>query len=277
MKAYGHQVMPGGELAELAGTIQASLLSTLTELQRQNREAYALMLSPSELLNAEQCAQVVVNGESYFRELYTHTAVDTWNLRDQHFVQTALRLREYHTAASGAPPKMVFWAHNSHVGDARATELGSRRQEWNLGQMIRSTFGTNNTFVCGFGTHGGTVTAASEWGEEAKTFELNPAQKGSYSELFHRALPSVRSRVDVDADALNAFLLLLRSDAPDADERERAATAAFATNRRQRAIGVCYKKEQESLSHYFEANLSSQCDAWIHVDNTNALVPLAVP
>lgn len=91
--------------------------------------------------------------------MYTEGSVATWNLRDQHMVTTCLRLVEYQTASVGTSPKVILWAHNSHVGDARATELGAR-QEWNLGQMMRTTFGTNHVYLLGFGTYSGTVTAA---------------------------------------------------------------------------------------------------------------------
>ena len=198
-------------------------------------------------------------------------------------MQTCLRLVEFHTMMDGGaePAKVVMWAHNSHCGDARATELGAARDEWNLGQMMRQTYGSNNVFIVGFGTYEGTLTAASEWGEEAQTFELSPAEPGSYSEVLHRALPLVAERVAAPA-ALNAAMLLLDTERGAADaeqagglaERRAAVRAALGQPRRQRAVGVVYRKEREELSHYFQASMAAQVDAWIHVDRTTALVPL---
>ena len=266
MKRYAREVV-AGELRPMADDISIQLIATLGALQRQNRGQYSLMLGPAELLDAEQNAEVVVNGEAYFRGLYTDGSVATWNLRDQHMVQTLLRLQNFHEAADGAAPKVVLWAHNSHVGDARATEMG-KHAEWNLGQMCRQTFGSNNVFLLGFGTYEGTVTAATEWGGAAQTFELNPAEEGSHSDMMHCALPGIRERLG--NEALNSFLLLLRGDGPE----HKAVRAALGSPKRQRAVGVKYKKDTEAVSHYVKADLAAQFDAWIHVETSTALRPL---
>ena len=282
MKKYGMAVVMG-ELKDKAIEIQEQIASVLADLQRQNRESYDLILGPAELLNAEQNAQVVVNGEAYFREMWQEHAgggTNTWNLRDQHMVQTCLRLVEFHRMLNdGRPPKVVLWAHNSHVGDASATNRAAG-EEWNLGQMMRTTFGEENTFLVGFGTYSGTVTAAKEWGGEAQTWDLSEAEAGSYSDLLHQALPIVRDRLGREHANLNDFMLLLRrlcasgNDDGEADEKRLALTKAFGQFRRQRAIGVRYQKEREGLVHYVQASLGSQFDAWIHCDVTSALVPL---
>ncbi len=190
----------------------------------------------------------------------------------------------------GAMPKFVLWAHNSHVGDASATSMAVR-EEWNLGQMLRHTFGAESNaesggvFLCGFGTFAGTVTAAEEWGRRPQTFELADAEPGSVSDLMHRALPAVRERERLrvggaqspDAAPLNALLLVLGASGmgdPEQHEAQQAARALLREQRRQRAIGVCYRKETEARSHYVEASLSAQFDAWIHVDRSTALRPL---
>ena len=149
---YGRQVAFGGELSHMADEITNGLSSTLADVQRGNREEYATMLGPAELLDAEQSAQVVVNGEAYFRGLHEDGSVTSWNLRDQHMVATCMRLVEFHAlhSADAGAPKIVIWAHNSHCGDASATELGVR-DEWNLGQMLRASYGADNVFICGFG------------------------------------------------------------------------------------------------------------------------------
>lgn len=274
IKTYAREAVLG-DLAPMTDDIQAGFLAVLAELQRNNRESYPLMVGAAEMLDAEQNAQVVVNGDAYFRGLYTDGSVATWNLRDQHMVQTCLRLVEFHTATGGGapPPRVVMWAHNSHVGDARATEMGVR-DEWNLGQMMRTTFGTNHVFICGFGTYTGTVTAATEWGEPPQTFDLSPAEPSSHSHVFHEALPALRQRLA--QPRLDAFLLVLRTtDDPTVDgERQPKIAASFGGARRQRAVGVRYCKDTESRSHYYEASLTAQVDAWIHIDETSALVPL---
>jgi erythromycin esterase-like protein len=282
------------------------------------------MLSPLELLSAEQNAQVVVNGEAYFRGLWEGrgSSVDTWNLRDQHMVQTCLRLVEYGTTmGGGTAPKIVLWwetrvppsshrlraqqhqarravpccppphlpppwalrarvgrAHNSHVGDASATSMAAV-EEWNLGQMMRQTFGAEHSassggvFLCGLGTYTGTVTAAPEWGLPATTWQLSAAEAGSYSDLMHRALPATRDRLGARGEGLNAALVLL-GVAEDEDGTREAVREALRRPRRQRAVGVCYKRETEAVSHYVQASLSTQFDAWIHVEQSTALEPL---
>ena len=191
-------------------------------------------------------------------------------------VQTCLRLVEYQSTATGSAPKCIIMAHNSHVGDANATQHGG--VEWNLGQMVRTTFGQENTFLVGFGTHNGTVTAAHEWGGEPETFELSPAEASSYSGVLHSALRRVRELIG--QPSLNAFMLLLKAPGGAGDDRGGKAArasmrAAFGTPRRQRAIGVRYVKATEATSHYVQASLTAQFDAWIHVDRTSALIPLS--
>lgn len=251
---------------------------------------------------------------AFFRGLYLDGDVATWNLRDQHMVQTCLRLTEHHANADGAPPKVLVWAHNSHCGDARATDLGTKRHEWNLGQMLRTTFGEPNVFIVGFGTYGGTVTAATEWGRPSQTFDLTEAEEvcghvrpllpkslertlgplnglaplalikhpgtrariwqGSYSSVFHRGLIGLRKRLGPGAHALNACAVLLRS--PRDDEQQCALREKLGVPRRQRAVGVSYKRAQEAVAHYVHASLTAQCDAWVHIDLTTALVPLTL-
>lgn len=144
----------------------------------------------------------------------------------------------------------MVWAHNSHLGDARATQM-SARGELNLGQLVRQRFG-QEAWLVGFTTHEGSVTAARNWGDPAERRRVRPSLAGSYERLFH----------DVD---LERFLLLLR----DGPVRE-----ALRGERLERAIGVIYRPETERSSHYFDARLTQQFDAVIHVDQTHALQPL---
>jgi erythromycin esterase-like protein len=148
-------------------------------------------------------------------------------------------------------PKAIVWAHNSHLGDARATEM-SRRAELNVGELIRERFGEESVLV-GFTTHHGTVTAASDWGERAERKRVRPALRCSYEELLHET-------------ALPRFWINLR----DAGKR----TDVLHESRLERAIGVIYRPETERVSHYFQARLAEQFDAIIHIDETRAVEPL---
>jgi erythromycin esterase-like protein len=145
----------------------------------------------------------------------------------------------------------VVWAHNSHLGDARATYMG-QIGEWNIGQLVREKYGREAVLV-GFTTNTGTVTAASDWDEPAERKQVRPGLPGSYEALFHDT-------------GMPYFLLPLRDNGPAAE--------ALREPRLERAIGVIYRPETERISHYFEARLPEQFDAVIHIDETRALEPL---
>jgi erythromycin esterase-like protein len=147
--------------------------------------------------------------------------------------------------------KVVVWAHNSHLGDARATEMGDAG-EWNVGQLVREAHG-DDALLIGFSTHTGTVTAASDWGGNAESKQVVPSLPDSYERLFHDT-------------GIERFWLSLRDDAALADLLRRP--------RLERAIGVIYRPETERVSHYFRAWLSDQFDAVIHIDETTALRPV---
>src|SRR5438046_483116 len=173
----------------------------------------------------------------------------SWNLRDRHMVETIEALVMHLNGSR--QPKAIVWAHNSHLGDARATEM-SQRGELNVGQLIRERFG-NESFLVGFTTHHGTVTAASDWGERAERKRVRPALPGSYEELFHES-------------AVPRFWINLHG--------AEGQTEVLRASRLERAIGVIYRPETERLSHYFHARLAEQFDAIIHIDETRAVEPL---
>jgi erythromycin esterase-like protein len=160
-------------------------------------------------------------------------------------------LTELFAHLDGGHAKVVVWAHNSHLGDARATAM-SRRGELNVGQLVRERLG-RDSFAIGLTTYVGSVTAASDWGEPAQRKRVRPALAGSYEELFH-AVGLPRFWIDLHE----------RNEANDLLRRGRL----------ERAIGVIYRPETERLSHYFEARLPDQFDAVIHLDETSALEPL---
>jgi erythromycin esterase-like protein len=191
---------------------------------------------------AEQNARLVVNAEDYYRSAF-RGGVATWNLRDRHMAETLEALMA-HLERSSGPTRAAVWAHNSHVGDARATQLGDAG-ELNVGQLARERHGAEALLV-GFTTYAGTVTAASDWGGPAERKRVRRALAASWEDRFHEA-------------GTPAFLL---------------DPAGLSDRRLERAIGVIYRPETERQSHYFEARLSSQFDAVVHLDRTTALEPL---
>jgi erythromycin esterase-like protein len=204
--------------------------------------AHVSTLAGDDQFFAEQNARLVANAEAYYRTMF-RGRVESWNLRDGHMADTLDAL----LAHLGG--RLVVWAHNSHVGDARATELGEIG-ELNVGQLARERHGDAVRLV-GFTTYTGTVTAASEWGAAVERKRVRPALDGSWEARFHRlGVPS--------------FLLPVRG----------AVAAALAQSRLERAIGVIYRPDTERASHYFRARLSSQFDAVIHIDESHAVDPL---
>jgi erythromycin esterase-like protein len=202
---------------------------------------------PDEFFFAEQNARLVKNAEEYYRSMF-RDRISSWNLRDTHMAETLDALVQ-HLGAKNA--KIVVWAHNSHLGDARATELGSQG-ELNLGQLVRQRYGKEALLV-GFSTFTGTVTAASEWDGPAERKYVRPALLESYESLFHRV-------------GIPNFLLLLGDD--------QKATRLLRPPRLERAIGVIYLPRSERVSHYFHVRLPDQFDAILHYDETRAVEPL---
>lgn len=195
---------------------------------------------------AQQNARLVKNAEGYYRAIFQERA-SSWNLRDRHMGETLDALAHH----LGPKSKIVVWAHNSHLGDARATEMG-HRGELNLGQLVRQRYGKNAVLV-GFTTCAGTVTAASGWDGPAERKHVRPALPGSYEALFHET-------------GVPNFLLSL--------DRHERVTSLLQEPRLERAIGVIYLPQSERVSHYFHAQLSTQFDVILHFDETRAVEPL---
>jgi len=239
-------------------TCEQDAIQQLVELRRKAPD-YARrdgILAEDEYFFAEQNAAVVKNAEEYYRAMY-HGRVNTWNLRDTHMAETLDALvthldRVYAGPSSAGPSKVVVWAHNSHLGDARATEMG-RGGEVNLGQLVRQRHDDSARLI-GFSTYTGTVTAADNWDEPPQRKRVRPGMTGSYEALFHAA-------------GFPNFLLPLRG-------RANAAISQLREPRLERAIGVIYRPETERYSHYFYCDLPAQFDAVIHFDETRALEPL---
>ena len=227
------------------------VVQQLVELQRRATEFLSRdgRIAADELFFAEQDARVAQSAERYYRAMYRGRP-NTWNLRDTHMVETLDQLMS-HLQGQGERPKAVIWAHNSHLGDARATDMG-QRGELNVGQLVRERHGRDAVLV-GFSTYIGTVTAASDWGGVAERKRVRPGMEGSVEELFH----------DVE---IPKFLLTIKSN--------RSLTRALQSPLLERAIGVIYRPETERWSHYFHARLSEQFDAVIHFDESRAVEPL---
>jgi len=225
---------------------ESEVVQTLRDLLTQRLEYAAA--DGDEFLDAVQNARLVANAERYYRVMY-YGAVDSWNLRDQHMFETL----ESSRAARGPDSKIVVWAHNSHVGDASATEMAVRG-EHNLGSLCRSKLG-EDVFVVGFGTNSGTVAAAHGWGEPMQVMRVQPALGGSYEGLFH-------------ASEIPACLMHLRHPRRD------AIRAELSRPQLERAIGVVYRPDTELESHYFQASLARQFDEYIWFDQSSAVAAL---
>ncbi len=236
-QAYGYAASFG-----LGETCEDEVIEQLRELSRR---AAMSGNTDEELFFAEQNARLVANAEAYYRSMFRGRD-ESWNLRDTHMMETLQTLMK--RSDGGRPAKIVVWAHNSHLGDARATEMG-QRGELNLGQLARQQY-RDRAVLVGFSTYEGTVTAASNWDEPAQKKRVRPGLAGSYESLFHEVgVPAFQLRLD-------------------------AAPAELATPRLQRAIGVIYRPETERMSHYFHTSVTQQFDWMIHIDTTRALEPL---
>jgi len=234
----------------LERSCEDEVIEQLLLLRRKAAEYAARdgQIAADEYFAAEQNARLVCDAEAYYRAMF-RGSVESWNLRDRHMMATLEALLD-HAARQGRPSRAVVWAHNSHLGDARATAL-ARAGELNVGQLARQRFG-DACCAIGMTTHEGEVTAAHEWGEPAALRSVRPSLPGSYEHLFHDA------RID-------AFLLNLSSA---------ALAQALSGPRLERAIGVLYRPETERGSHYISARLPEQFDLLVHVDRTRALEPL---
>ena len=245
-QAYGYATGSGW-----SPSCEQEVLRQLIDMQRRRAE-YASRdgrIARDEYFYAEQNARLVLNAEQYYRTMF-RGRVESWNLRDEHMADTIEQLMKFLAQAS-ASAKIVVWAHNSHLGDARATEMG-RRGELNVGQLMRERFGSDAVSV-GFTTYTGTVTAASDWDEPAEKKVVRPALRDSYELLFHET-------------GIEKFLLPMRD--------EPALTTLLTPPLLERAIGVVYRPDTERGSHYFEARITRQFDYVLHFDRTTALEPL---
>ena len=219
----------------------------LQDLSR--RQINASLKNGEDLFDAQLNARLVADAEEYYRIMY-YGSDESWNHRDTHMFETLQLLLQ----RRGQQSRAVVWEHNSHLGNAAATQFGMHGQ-LNVGQLCRDAFG-EEVYAIGQGTDHGTVAAASEWEGEMEIKKVRPAHRDSYERLMHLA-------------EMNAFLL------PLTKSRNPRLTAALAERRLERAIGVIYRPESERLSHYFDASLPGQFNEWIWFDETSAVRPLS--
>lgn len=240
---YGHAVE-----FDLAMPCEDKVVAQLMELRRRATELLGRdgHVAEDDFFFAEQNARLVLNAERYYRTMY-RGRVASWNLRDQHMAGTLDALAAHLDRQFGRA-RVVVWEHNSHIGDARATELGAQG-ELNVGELVRARW-PNDCLLVGFTTYAGRVTAASKWGGPAERKHVRQALPGSYEALLHRTG--------------RHFMLPMQQPAAD----------LLAGPMLERAIGVIYRPHTERESHWFHARLPQQFDAVIHIDQSTAVEPL---
>lgn len=240
-RAAGLGLHPGCERVAVAQLLE---MRRRAELQLRNDGLAEI----DELFFAEQNARLVREAERYYRSMFG-ASVTSWNLRDRHMMDTCEALRD-HLASYGAGDKLVIWAHNSHVQDARATEL-RHIDQLTLGQLMRERHGEDDVVLIGLATHTGTVLAAANWDGPAEVVEVRPSLRGSWERALHEV-------------GEQRFFIISREAQDVLDEQ-----------RLTRAIGVIYRPQTERASHYYESRLGQQYDVIMHFDETRALQPLA--
>jgi protein-L-isoaspartate(D-aspartate) O-methyltransferase len=249
LRPYARNPQSYGRMALTRGYAQCEqpVAQMLGELLSKRMEYVGA--NGDEFLDAAANARLVKNAEAYYRVMY-HGAAESWNLRDTHMFETLCQLLD----AKGPDAKAVVWAHNSHIGNAAHTEMGQVREELNIGQLAKEKWGHQARLI-GLGTHSGTVACATDWDDPMEVKDVRPSLAGSYERMSHDA-------------GVPRFLLDLREDA------DPALVEALLEPRLERFIGVIYRPETERWSHYAQAVLPNQFDAWVWFDETSAVTPL---
>ena len=240
--AWSTMMVPTGceqEVARLLGEVRQQVSKAAAVPGLDGREAQ---------FNAEQNALVARNAEQYYRTMIRGGA-ESWNLRDRHMMDTLDRLMAHH----GPQARSIVWAHNTHIGDARATDMADAGM-WNIGQLAREERGGEGVVLIGFGSYRGSVIAGRSWGAPMERMPVPPAHEGSMESAMHRAGHE------------DKLLLLTQSGAPPALGEERT----------HRAIGVVYNPENERWSNYVPTLLTERYDAFLYLDRTHAVKPLHV-
>lgn len=243
-QAYGYAATFG-----LARSCEDEVVHQLSEMTLRRLRLDAIGPARDAFFDAEQNTRLVRNAEEYYRTMF-HGRVSSWNLRDRHMVETVQAL-DRHLSQSSDMPRMALWAHNSHLGNASATDMGSQG-EWNVGQLMRECYG-EEVFSLGMSTYQGWVTATAEWDQPPHRRRVRPGLPGSWEALLHEA-------------GTPQFLLPLKG--------QPSLQTLAEPLRLQRAIGVIYRPDTERQSHYLYTHLPRQFDALLHWDETHAIEPL---
>lgn len=218
------------------------IVDLLTSIRNNTKKTN---LDSEEALNLEVNALVAANAEEYYRSMVQSDS-RSWNVRDKHMVEALNAIRKFY----GEDAKVIIWEHNTHVGDARATDM-QREGMLNVGQIVREQHKKEDAFIVGFGTHKGTVIASEAWGAEQKIMDVPPAKAFSWEDYLFQA------------GSFDKWLLFT-------DENR----SYFSDILGHRAIGVVYHPEMEHYGNYVPSNLSARYDAFIYVDTSKALHPL---
>jgi erythromycin esterase-like protein len=259
---YGYAVGLG-----LSKPFEKEVISTLMDIHKKG-EQYLTgaggLIDGDELFYTKQNAEVVKNAEEYYRKMY-HADESTWNLRDKHMADCVANLLEFHKQKfPNRNEKVILWAHNSHLGDARATSKGLIRHEWNIGQLMRERYGLSKTFNIGFSTYTGSVTAARNWDTPGNCYRVRNGFYGSYEHILHMVTENWEHK---------DFSLVFRSNSPSI-KADVEMVDALLKQKFERYIGVIYRPDTEKASHYSSGTLPKEWDAVIFMDSTEALVPL---
>jgi len=251
----------------LSPSFEKEVVATLVDLQKKE-EKYLKgaggLIDGDELFYTQQNARLVAHAEEYYRKMY-HADAITWNLRDGHMVDCVTSLMEYHAHrfSGQRKEKVVLWAHNSHLGDARNTDA-SKRGEVNVGQLMREKFGLGKTFNIGFSTYKGSVTAAKNWDEPAQCDRVRNGIYNSYEHVFHSAAKFMKQ---------NDYYMIFRSN--DLTHNvDSELVGHLSSSRLERFIGVIYRPDTEKASHYCHTQIAKEYDAVIFMDETSAVEPL---
>lgn len=241
-------------LSRLPTGCQEEVIGNLRELLRLRLQD--TRLTSKQLFDVQQNARVINNAEKYYRTMLSGGS-ESWNTRDYHMLETLENLLRYHCADNVKNSKAIVWAHNTHVGDYHATDMGEGGYI-NLGGLAREKFGVENVYLVGFGTHHGKVTAGRAWKTPQETMVLPTAKAGSYEDYFHRAA------VNLEAEQFLTTFTHLDKHSP------------LYHKLGHRAVGVVYDPNDEKHGHnYVPTELANRYDAFIFVDETNALKPLS--
>ena len=253
-KQYRHnaQIYGYATTFDIGASCQKKVVEQLMDLRESAVELLRVdgQKAPEEYFYTLQNAKLIKSAEEYYRSLFFSTPEVSWNIRDTHMTQMANELLD-HLKETHKPQKIIIWAHNSHLGNASATQF-KKLGEINIGQLLKEQY-ANRVKSIGFTTYSGKVSAASEWDGPVEHKQVRPALENSYEALLHEV-------------NIPQFLLLLQKD--------KELAQALSAEKIERAIGVIYRPETERASHYFNAQLSKQFDAIIHIDQTTAVEPL---